>query len=89
MKEYKLKDSPIVYHVAENGHDQWILFLHPLLIGCGEHDIPAELTLVDLWKKKEPAASVMVFKGAGHCVNMDVPEAFNETLRRFLRDGKL
>lgn len=62
---------------------------YPLLIGCGEHDIPAELTLVDLWKKKEPAASVMVFAGAGHCVNMDVPEAFNEALRRFLRDGKL
>lgn len=62
---------------------------YPLLIGCGEHDIPAELTLVDLWKKKEPTVSVMVFEGAGHCVNMDVPDAFNHTLHRFLQDGTL
>lgn len=31
---------------------------YPLLIGCGQYDIPMEL---------------IIFDGAGHCVNMDVP----------------
>lgn len=57
---------------------------YPLLIGCGEHDIPTELSAVEMWKKNEPECSVTIFKGAGHCVNMDTPDQFNSALEKFL-----
>lgn len=56
---------------------------YPLLIGCGQHDIPAERSAVEQWKKREPQCRVAVFEGAGHCVNMDVPQQFNQTLEEF------
>lgn len=56
---------------------------YPLLIGCGQHDIPMELSAVEMWKKNEPACSTVIFEGAGHCVNMDVPLQFNRTLEKF------
>lgn len=62
---------------------------YPLLIGCGEHDVPMEHTAVKMWKNTEPDASVVILKGAGHCANMDVPDLFNETLCRFFENGKL
>ncbi|PRR81990.1 alpha/beta fold hydrolase [Clostridium vincentii] len=54
-----------------------------LLIGCGEHDIPMELEAIDMWHKSESVSKKVVFKGAGHCVNMDVPEEFNEVMKDF------
>lgn len=27
---------------------------YPLLIGCGEYDIPMEITAVSMWKENEP-----------------------------------
>ena len=62
---------------------------YPLLIGCGEHDIPMELTVVNQWKQTEDSASVTVLPGAGHCANMDVPELFNSTLHQFFQNGSL
>ena len=62
---------------------------YPLLIGCGAHDIPMELAVVKLWKEKEPAASVAILEGAGHCANMDVPELFDQTLHKFLVEGNV
>lgn len=59
---------------------------YPLLIGCGEHDIPMELSAIEMWKKNEPESYVVIFDGAGHCVNMDVPQRFNEVMERFWRD---
>ena len=56
---------------------------YPLLIGCGEHDIPMELKLIELWKKREPSCKSVVFEGAGHCVNMDVPIDFNRVMKNF------
>lgn len=56
---------------------------YPLMIGCGQHDIPTELTAVGMWKKSEPECKVVIFQGAGHCVNMDVPQQFNKTLEEF------
>ncbi len=56
---------------------------YPLMIGCGEHDIPAELSAIDMWKENEPDCKVVIFEGAGHCVNMDVPRQFNKTLEGF------
>jgi len=56
---------------------------YPLLIGCGEHDIPMELSAVELWRKNEPDCRVAVFEGAGHCVNMDAPRQFHKVLEEF------
>lgn len=56
---------------------------YPLLIGCGEHDIPQEKTAVQMWKENEPNAQTVIFKDAGHCVNMDVPQDFNKVLEEF------
>ncbi len=61
---------------------------YPLLIGCGRHDIPAELSAVEMWKKNEPECRAVIFEGAGHCVNMDAPQEFNKVLEEFWTDGK-
>ncbi len=58
---------------------------YPLLIGCGEHGIEMELKAVDMWKKTEENCKVVVFKDAGHCVNMDTPIEFNSVMEKFLK----
>lgn len=57
---------------------------YKLLVGCGEHDIPMEIEIVNEWAKDENCDKV-IFKGAGHCVNMDVPQEFNIYLESFLQ----
>lgn len=61
---------------------------YPLLIGCGKDDIPMELTAVKMWKNSEPQCQVMIFENAGHCVNMDVPQAFNMALEEFWENNR-
>lgn len=56
---------------------------YPLMIGCGRFDLPMELKAVETWKSREPQAEAVVFENAGHCVNMDVPRKFNETMEKF------
>lgn len=56
---------------------------YPLLIGCGEKDIPMEKTAVEQWKEREPEATVVILEGAGHCVNMDAPARFRKLLEDF------
>lgn len=56
---------------------------YPLLIGCGAHDIPMELEAIKLWQMHEADCQTVIFEQAGHCVNMDVPEAFNAALEKF------
>ncbi len=58
---------------------------YPLLIGCGEFDIPMELEEIKIWKDREPQCKVVIFENAGHCVNMDTPQIFNETMEEFWR----
>ena len=57
---------------------------YPLLIGCGEHDIPTEIEIVNEWAQYENCDKI-IFKGAGHCVNMDAPQEFNICLENFLQ----
>ncbi len=57
---------------------------YKLLVGCGEHDIPMEIEIVNEWAKDENCDKI-IFKGAGHCVNMDVPQEFNIYLESFLQ----
>ena len=42
-----------------------------------------ELEAVKQWKISEPNCRVVIFENAGHCVNMDVPREFNETVEDF------
>lgn len=56
---------------------------YKLLVGCGEHDIPAVIDIVNEWAEKEYCEKV-IFKGAGHCCNMDVPKEFNDRLEKFI-----
>lgn len=57
---------------------------YPLLIGCGQYDIPMELSAAEMWKENEPKCRMVIFEGAGHCVNMDVQQQFNKVLEGFL-----
>lgn len=56
---------------------------YKLLVGCGEHDIPMEIEIVNEWVARENCDKV-ILQGAGHCVNMDKPEEFNMCLENFL-----
>lgn len=61
---------------------------YPLLIGCGKFDIPMELEAVKDWKNREPKSKVVIFENAGHCVNMDMPQKFNEVMEDFWGNTK-
>lgn len=61
---------------------------YPLLIGCGKYDIPMELKAVEDWKSREPQLKVAIFENAGHCVNMDMPQKFNEVMEEFWENTK-
>jgi len=55
---------------------------YKLLVGCGEHDMPMEIEIVNEWAELEHCEKV-IMSGAGHCVNMDKPKEFNECLENF------
>lgn len=57
---------------------------YKLFLGCGEHDIPMEIEIVNEWAQYEKCDKI-IMKGAGHCVNMDTPQEFNICLENFLR----
>ncbi len=56
-----------------------------LLVGCGEHDIPMEIEIVNDWAQSENCNKI-ILKDAGHCANMDAPQAFNLCLENFLKN---
>ena len=55
---------------------------YALLVGCGEYDLPGEIEIVNDWAARERCEKA-ILPGAGHCVNMDVPQAFNALLETF------
>ena len=57
---------------------------YPLLIGCGDKDIPMEIKAAKMWHESEPKSELIVFENAGHLVNMDVPNEFNHILEKLL-----
>ena len=59
-----------------------------LLIGCGEHDIAAAQPISRRWHESEPDSKLKIFEGAGHLVNMDVPDTFNEVMTQFIEENK-
>ncbi len=60
---------------------------YKLLVGCGEHDIPAEIEIVNEWAQNENCDKI-ILKDAGHCVNMDAPQEFNQRLENFLINNR-
>ncbi len=60
---------------------------YPLLVGCGEHDIPMEIEIVNEWAAAENCHKV-ILPNAGHCANMDAPSAFNSCLEEFWKSAQ-
>ncbi|MEG0899434.1 MAG: alpha/beta hydrolase [Oscillospiraceae bacterium] len=61
---------------------------YPVLIGCGDKDIPMELKAIEMWHALEPNSEVVVFKNAGHLVNMDASSEFNKVVIDFVLRAK-
>jgi 3-oxoadipate enol-lactonase len=57
---------------------------YSIMIGCGEHDNPIAIKAAKSWHDSEPHSELIIFKNAGHLVNMDNPQEFNQALHRFL-----
>ena len=53
---------------------------YPLMIACGDKDIPMEIKVAKMWHEIEPKSKLIIFENAGHLVNMDVPNKFNTAL---------
>lgn len=65
-------------HMVNQGMEH--MRAYPLLIGCGEYDAPMALEALKQWKDHDNGAVMAIIPEAGHCVNMDVPQAFCEIL---------
>ncbi len=55
----------------------------PLLIVVGEHDLPIVYQNAQNWHAKQPQTHLSIIPQAGHCANMDNPQAFNQALKSF------
>jgi len=56
----------------------------PTLVVCGDYDLSAIDDVAGLIVRGIPGARRIVIKGAGHMVNMEKPEEFNEIVGEFL-----
>lgn len=60
----------------------------PLQIAIGRHDHVACISLTaPRWAAREPGARFDILEGAGHCANLDAPDAFNALLARFITEA--
>jgi pimeloyl-ACP methyl ester carboxylesterase len=57
---------------------------YPLLIVYGDHDLAIALEHGKEWAKIEPKAELVIIENAGHCTNMEQPEAFNKVFKVFM-----
>jgi pimeloyl-ACP methyl ester carboxylesterase len=57
----------------------------PTLLVAGERDAASVQTTLEL-EAALPRARRVVIRGAGHIVNLEKPESFNEALRDFLSE---
>ncbi|NDI36548.1 alpha/beta fold hydrolase [Chengkuizengella sediminis] len=57
---------------------------YPLRLIYGDQDLEITLNHAKLWNEQIPESKLHIIKDAGHCVNMEQPEAFNEVLMQFL-----
>lgn len=61
---------------------------YPLLIIYGDHELEIALEHGKQWVTLEPTARLEIIEDAGHCANMEQPEAFNAIFREFLASLK-
>lgn len=59
---------------------------YPLMIGVGEYDNNMAMKSAEMWSEREPNCKFVIFNNAGHIVNMDIPNEFNNTLEDFLHN---
>jgi 3-oxoadipate enol-lactonase len=57
----------------------------PALVMSGEADLPSFMLMAEAYAKAMPNARRDIVPGAGHFVNLERPELFNEVLRTFLK----
>jgi 3-oxoadipate enol-lactonase len=57
---------------------------YPLLILSGIKDLEVVKSSSKLWHESEPTSRFAIIENAGHCVNMDNPEAFNKIQAEFI-----
>ena len=57
---------------------------YPLLLMCGDHDLELAQRAARDWHAADPGSALQFIQDAGHCANMDQPEAFNAVLAAFL-----
>jgi pimeloyl-ACP methyl ester carboxylesterase len=58
----------------------------PTLLLYGDADVRAPLPVAEDLHRSIPGARLVLLPGVGHVINIEAPEAFNEAVRRFLRD---
>jgi len=61
---------------------------YPLLILSGEKDIELALKMSKKWHEENPSSEFYIIENAGHCANMDNPDAFNRVLLGFITKHK-
>jgi pimeloyl-ACP methyl ester carboxylesterase len=59
----------------------------PTLVVAGEQDVRAPIEAAERLHDAIAGSTLVVLPGAGHVCNIDAPEAFNRTVRDFLRDA--
>lgn len=57
---------------------------YPLLIGCGDKDVPLAITSAKVWHDSEPESLLITITNSGHLVNLDNPMEFNQIIERFI-----
>jgi pimeloyl-ACP methyl ester carboxylesterase len=69
------------------GDPKFMRYLHritmPTMIVWGDEDKIVPVQQTDLWRKFIPHADIKIFKGAGHLVHLEKPEAV-EAIRNFM-----
>ena len=64
--------------------DKAEMISYPLLALYGDHESEIALYAAELLKQLEPGAIVQYVEGAGHCIHLDQPNIFNETIQTFI-----
>lgn len=57
----------------------------PALVMSGEGDLPSFMLMAEAYARAMPNARREIVQGAGHLVNLEQPELFNEVLKAFLK----
>jgi pimeloyl-ACP methyl ester carboxylesterase len=73
---------------AENLRDVLPHVKVPTLLGYGDRDVRAPLTVAEDLHAAIPGSTLVVLPGAGHACNIEAPEEFNRVVRTFLRDQR-